>query len=115
MLTEEQVAFYNEHGYVHDMMAVRRVSSRWAAAEGAPVAEHSWFPGWAWQILSCACCGEHLGWRFSAAEPGLSPRVFYGLRRSQVSQSSWRAGEAGAGGGLPGRGRDAAPAGDGLD
>jgi len=31
---------------------------------GRPAAEHTWFPGYTWQIAQCAGCGTHLGWRF---------------------------------------------------
>jgi len=26
--------------------------------------EHTWFPGYSWQIIICSNCGEHLGWLF---------------------------------------------------
>ncbi|MEQ9318170.1 MAG: cereblon family protein [Polyangiaceae bacterium] len=35
---------------------------------GPHVAEHSWFPGYAWQIGLCRGCGAHLGWAFHGAE-----------------------------------------------
>ena len=28
--------------------------------------EDSWFPGYGWRIASCAICGNHLGWLFTA-------------------------------------------------
>jgi hypothetical protein len=31
---------------------------------GARSSEFTWFPGYTWQILLCAACGEHLGWLF---------------------------------------------------
>lgn len=37
------------------------------SAVGAPTAEHSWFPGFAWRIGCCTWCGQHLGWSFSRA------------------------------------------------
>ena len=33
-------------------------------SEEAAVAEHSWFPGFAWRICVCPRCGFHLGWSF---------------------------------------------------
>lgn len=33
-------------------------------AAGTATSEHTWFPGYAWQIALCGGCGEHLGWRF---------------------------------------------------
>lgn len=35
--------------------------------------DHTWFPGYDWQIVVCGNCGEHLGWLFSG------PGKFYGL------------------------------------
>uniref|UniRef100_A0A7S3Z5K1 CULT domain-containing protein n=2 Tax=Lotharella globosa TaxID=91324 RepID=A0A7S3Z5K1_9EUKA len=32
-----------------------------------PTTEHTWFPGFAWQMASCAACDSHLGWGFSPA------------------------------------------------
>jgi hypothetical protein len=34
------------------------------AVTGQLTAEHTWFPGYTWQIAQCAGCGTHLGWRF---------------------------------------------------
>ena len=36
---------------------------------GGKVAEHSWFPGYSWQIIVCADCGHHIGWRFEKLPP----------------------------------------------
>ena len=37
------------------------------AAQGEPTQHWTWFPGYAWRIALCACCGAHLGWAFSGA------------------------------------------------
>lgn len=29
-----------------------------------PSSEDTWFPGYQWQILECAYCGNHIGWKF---------------------------------------------------
>ena len=52
---------------------------------GSRETEHSWFPGYAWTIAYCRRCGQHLGWRFDAVEGGLSPRMFWGLRRPMLA------------------------------
>jgi hypothetical protein len=31
---------------------------------GRPTSRDSWFPGYAWRIVSCARCYSHLGWKF---------------------------------------------------
>jgi hypothetical protein len=41
--------------------------------------EDTWFEGYGWRSVACASCGAHLGWRYEATDPGLSPRAFYGL------------------------------------
>jgi hypothetical protein len=40
---------YNEHNVV---------------VHGRPTTRDSWFPGYAWRIVSCARCYSHLGWKF---------------------------------------------------
>lgn len=42
-------------------------------AWGSATQEHTWFPGYYWQIALCAGCGEHLGWSFKNSSR------FYGL------------------------------------
>jgi len=44
-------------------------------AEGPPISEFSWFSGYAWRIVACVQCRQHLGWSFQQV---LSPD-FYGL------------------------------------
>lgn len=39
---------------------------------------------YAWTIAECAQCGNHLGWRFTAAKRGLSPSKFWGLTRAAL-------------------------------
>ncbi|KAL7719739.1 CULT domain-containing protein [Entamoeba marina] len=46
-----------------------------------PSAEFSWFEGYTWEIVECAICRNHIGWRFQAIEgEEITPRTFYGLR-----------------------------------
>jgi hypothetical protein len=35
------------------------------AVSGTATGEHSWFPGYKWQIAICGNCTGHLGWFFS--------------------------------------------------
>eukprot|EP00879_Flechtneria_rotunda_P025366 GHRR01026950.1.p1 GENE.GHRR01026950.1~~GHRR01026950.1.p1 ORF type:complete len:532 (+),score=180.41 GHRR01026950.1:223-1818(+) len=78
--------FVNSHGYVHDMVTFKRV--RGLHYYGSPETEHSWFPGYAWTIAHCDSCGQHLGWRFTATQQGLTPKTFWGLRRPVLVCSS---------------------------
>jgi len=41
---------------------------------GPSTLQHTWFPGYAWQVSVCGACGQHLGWRFRGESGG-----FYGL------------------------------------
>jgi hypothetical protein len=54
-----------------------------ALPEDPPVAEHSWFDGFAWEIVYCVC-GQHLGWRFTATSGGNAP-LFFGVRRAAIA------------------------------
>ena len=65
--------FVNAHGIVHQIMTTR--FSQMITMLSEPTEEHSWFPGYAWTIINCAICGNHLGWRFDWAS--LTKRVNY--------------------------------------
>lgn len=41
-------------------------------------------PGYAWQIITCRGCNDHIGWKFTNAEPGLKPEKFFGLTRKAI-------------------------------
>jgi hypothetical protein len=40
---------------------------------------HSWFPGFGWRFLVCGKCFQHLGWKYDAARPNISPQAFFGV------------------------------------
>jgi hypothetical protein len=65
--------FTNPHGYTYTFRTFTDAPG--CTRSGEPTAEHTWFPGHAWQMASCRGCGEHLGWGFS----GASGATFYGL------------------------------------
>lgn len=66
----ELITFLNAH--------VRLVS--------APSSQHTWWPGWRWQIAQCGC-GAHVGWAFTADHTAprrsdgarLGPHSFFAL------------------------------------
>ena len=63
---------------------------------GLPTLKDSWFPGYAWSILSCRC-RNHLGWKFSLCashhESNLDlVNMFYGIRRESMKVISKEAG-----------------------
>lgn len=39
-------------------------------ASGGATAAHSWFPPFAWRVLTCAACGVHSGWQFGEPAAG---------------------------------------------
>ena len=51
-------AFVNPHGYVHDMITLRK--AKHVTLEGERQLEHSWFKGYAWTIAYCGGCTSHL-------------------------------------------------------
>lgn len=51
------------------------------AITGAPTAEHTWFPGYAWSFALCGGCFNHLGWRYAAGSSG-----FFGLILAMLTE-----------------------------
>lgn len=41
---------------------------------GKPAADHTWFPGFAWNYAVCSNCGVHLGWNYQSKD-----ERFFGL------------------------------------
>ncbi|KAL5558637.1 hypothetical protein UlMin_034848 [Ulmus minor] len=79
-------AYVNPHGVVHDIMTFYRANG--LALRGLAVREYSWFPGYAWTITNCATCETHMGWLFTVTNKRLKPRMFWGIRSSQVSDKA---------------------------
>jgi len=90
-------AYINPHGAVHHTTTT---SSLLDTASinliGRPTAKDTWFAGYAWTILCCGICAQHLGWRFTKVQrfPWLSSTVstpgedeFWGLRTEAISEA----------------------------
>ncbi|XP_051209446.1 uncharacterized protein [Lolium perenne] len=75
--------YVNPHGFVHATITVNNATG--LALEGSPSKVHSWFPGYAWTIASCAECGSNIGWLFSTTKKHLQPKSFWGIRSSQIA------------------------------
>src|SRR5688572_16062985 len=56
----------NPHGYHYRIGCF--AAAEGLVATGTPTTEYTWFPGYAWQVQSCARCRHHLGWRYSAPD-----------------------------------------------
>ncbi|KAI4380145.1 hypothetical protein MLD38_006367 [Melastoma candidum] len=76
-------AYVNPYGCVHEIMTLCRTSG--IALTGRPVTEYSWFPGYAWTIANCGACNTQMGWLFTATNKKLKPKLFWGIRSSQVA------------------------------
>lgn len=71
----------NPHGITFHIGCFRQAPG--CTAEGAATAEHTWFPGYAWQIAYCARCDTHLGWLFTSPDD-----AFYGLITGRLISAS---------------------------
>lgn len=56
--------FANPHGLVFEIGCFARVVN--CHASGPATDEFTWFAGHTWQVVLCAACLVHLGWRFDA-------------------------------------------------
>lgn len=74
-------SFMNPNGFYFDLITFSDCES--VIDLPAATFEHTWFPGYAWRILGCAKCSQHLGWSFEAANK--TPSQFYGLIRDKLS------------------------------
>ncbi len=79
-LHEEQVIsgghshyFINPYGTAYVVGCFRQAPG--CDIRGTATRNHSWFPGFAWQLASCTDCGEHLGWFYENSER----EQFFGL------------------------------------
>lgn len=57
--------FFNPAGIVYEIGCFRKAPG--GLVYGPASTEFAWFSGYAWQIVYCHNCSEHLGWFFSGA------------------------------------------------
>ncbi|HLC15108.1 MAG TPA: cereblon family protein [Thermodesulfovibrionia bacterium] len=74
--------FANPHGYRFNIYTFSECQSVIDASKHS--FEHTWFPGYAWVIVCCAVCMEHLGWRFESANE--KPSLFFGLIKEKLER-----------------------------
>lgn len=79
--------FLNPGGVIHETLTVYKIKNC-SMVRMPPCAQHSWFPGYGWQICNCANCGNHIGWKFTSMSSNLKPEKFWGLTRKSIRYES---------------------------
>ncbi|MDD2464376.1 MAG: cereblon family protein [Desulfobulbus sp.] len=74
-----QHAFFNPAGIAFEIRCFQAAPG--VLPQDAPSEDFSWFPGFSWQIVLCANCQSHLGWRFLHRT---ASHVFFGLIDSRL-------------------------------
>jgi hypothetical protein len=88
---EQDTVFVNPSGITHDLTCVSGIYSRAVVCWGVPSSEFSWFPQYAWTVMSCSKCGHHLGWHFTkAGQQSGGLEQFWGLSSKSVNVQSIR-------------------------
>jgi cereblon len=90
-------AYLNPGGVVHETLTVYKAKNL-SLVNSRPSTEHSWFPGYGWQICSCSNCNCHIGWKFTSTNNELIPNKFWGLTRKAVRYSFVQDNDAGQSG-----------------
>ena len=75
--------FTNPNGILFDILTVsfcQRIFSN-----SVPTLEHTWFSGYAWSVLCCQICQQHLGWQYDATIQA-SLNLFYGLILDRIEK-----------------------------
>lgn len=75
-----QGTYCNLSGILHETVTLYKAKNL-TLSDDEPSAEYSWFPGYAWTIVSCQQCRNHMGWLFTAENNNLRPKFFWGLTR----------------------------------
>lgn len=61
----------HEHSVINPQGCLYRIrcfnSVENVSPAGEPSQEFTWFPGYAWTVLLCRQCSQHVGWQFDAA------------------------------------------------
>nr|XP_040224089.2 protein cereblon [Anopheles coluzzii] len=83
-----QTSYCNPAGYVHDTLTVHKTKENSTLPVERPSTNFSWFPGYSWQIIVCANCRQHLGWKFVAEKKNVLPKSFYGLSGTNITVKS---------------------------
>lgn len=79
-----QGTYCNLYGYVYETITIYKATGL-QLQNVPPSTNASWFPGYAWTVAACSRCRKHMGWKFTAVEPEVKPREFWGLCRRSLT------------------------------
>ncbi|XP_051160441.1 protein cereblon [Leptopilina boulardi] len=75
-----QGTYCNLGGFLYETVTLYKAQGL-ILSGNEPSSEYSWFPGYAWTIVTCQQCQNHMGWLFTAENNNLRPKSFWGLTR----------------------------------
>ncbi|EFN75562.1 protein cereblon [Harpegnathos saltator] len=84
-----QGTYVNPEGVIHETITFYHVQGV-ALSSSSPSTNYSWFPGYAWTVAICKRCSQHVGWKFTATDSNLRPKVFWGVTRRSLKDKDIR-------------------------
>uniref|UniRef100_A0A1I7T0L7 CULT domain-containing protein n=1 Tax=Caenorhabditis tropicalis TaxID=1561998 RepID=A0A1I7T0L7_9PELO len=79
-LPNQTMVHVNAHGYNHKITLVQQISN--FRRMGFPSFDFTWFPEYAWIIIQCSRCGQHIGWEYVSRTQ--NPAQFFGIQREGI-------------------------------
>lgn len=79
-LPEQTMTHVNAHGFVHKITLLSEIQNHVRASP--PSYQFTWFPDYAWIIIQCERCAQHLGWEYISMTR--DPPRFYGIQREGI-------------------------------
>ncbi|EFO93589.1 hypothetical protein CRE_07180 [Caenorhabditis remanei] len=79
-LSEQTMTHVNAHGFVHRITLLSEIKNYGRAS--LPSYEYTWFPDYAWMIIQCIRCHQHIGWEYISMTR--APHRFYGIQREGI-------------------------------
>ncbi|CCI44896.1 unnamed protein product [Albugo candida] len=78
--------FVNPNGFVHQVMTLQRICQESTSIDNLRCTRDSWFPGYAWSIIHCRSCFNHLGWQFDIIDSTVDQLAqFFAYRRGALT------------------------------
>lgn len=79
-LPEQTMTHVNAHGFVHKITLLSEVMNYDRAS--LPSYDFTWFPDYAWIIIQCSNCNQHIGWEYISMVR--EPPRFFGIQREGI-------------------------------